>query len=261
LGLVRGILQTYWDGLYPRLDPDDNNDPTERMNILANLASHGEPYRFISRLQDTAICQSPSLGRVKLHDIILSKLPPGTPVEGQPTPLNEAQIQAIFRDANPDVLKVIYEAVVQSLEQVRTIDSYLTEKVGTRGVNFEELNSSLKQIQNALASHVGAPAESGSAASADTGAGGAVATSSSGGARASVSIPGSINSREDVVRALERICEFYRLNEPSSPVPLLLYRAQRMAKMSFMEIVNDLTPDAATTVRTVTGPQPGDPAS
>ena len=73
-----------------------------------------------------------------------------------------------------------------------------------------------------------------------------------------MSVPGAINSREDVVHALERICEFYRHNEPSSPVPLILHRAQRMAKMNFMELVTELTPDSVTTVKVVTGPLPGE---
>ena len=35
LAVLRGLIDQYWDQLYPRLDPDDNNDPLERMNILA----------------------------------------------------------------------------------------------------------------------------------------------------------------------------------------------------------------------------------
>ena len=258
MGLVRGILETFWDNLYPRLDPDDNNDPTERMNILANLVSFTEPYRFIPRLQEIPICQSPSLGRVRLSDLILAKLPPTTPAEGQPTPLTETQIQAIFRDANQEGLKVVYDAVLATFEHVKVVDAFLTEKVGTRGVNFEELNKALKQIQSAVAPYVGGVAAE---ASGEAGADGAQASAAGGGSRAAVSVPGAINSREDVVHAIDRICEYYRLNEPSSPVPLVLYRAQRLAKMSFMEIVNDLTPDAASTVRSVTGPQPGEATS
>src|SRR5688500_5710231 len=37
--LIRGLIERYWDSLYPRLDPDDNNDPTERVNILASLVT------------------------------------------------------------------------------------------------------------------------------------------------------------------------------------------------------------------------------
>jgi type VI secretion system protein ImpA len=34
LALLRGLLERFWDHLYPQLDPEDNNDPLERINIL-----------------------------------------------------------------------------------------------------------------------------------------------------------------------------------------------------------------------------------
>lgn len=252
LALVHRLLTEHWDAVYPRLDPEDNNDPTERMNILANLVSLSDPYRFIPRLQQAMIAQSPSLGRVKLQDIVLAKQPPAAPAEGQPAPVTESQIQAVFKDSNVDALKAIHEAAAQSIETVKAIDAFLTEKVGSRGVNFDELTKNLKQVLSSVGPFVGAAPVEGEAGAETAGA------TTGGGARAVVSVPGTINSREDVVRALERICDFYRLNEPSSPVPLILYRAQRMAKMNFMEIVSELTPDAVTTVKVVTGPQPGE---
>ena len=41
-------------------------------------------------------------------------------------------------------------------------------------------------------------------------------------------------------------------------MPYILKRAQRLAKMNFMEIVSELTPDAITTVKVVTGTEPGE---
>ena len=35
--LLRSLIQNYWTDVYPRLDPDDDNDPVERMNILAGI--------------------------------------------------------------------------------------------------------------------------------------------------------------------------------------------------------------------------------
>src|SRR4029453_9872740 len=37
LGLVHGLLEQYWDDVYPRLEADHANDPTERLNALAPL--------------------------------------------------------------------------------------------------------------------------------------------------------------------------------------------------------------------------------
>ena len=56
-------------------------------------------------------------------------------------------------------------------------------------------------------------------------------------------VGGAIRGRSDVALLLDKICRYYAENEPSSPVPLLLERAKRLATMNFLEILNDLTPD------------------
>ena len=41
---------------------------------------------------------------------------------------------------------------------------------------------------------------------------------------------------------LDKICDYYQENEPSSPVPLLLKRAKRVATMTFLELLRELAP-------------------
>ncbi len=60
----------------------------------------------------------------------------------------------------------------------------------------------------------------------------------------SVRLDGRIVTREDAIKALDRVCEYYERNEPSSPLPLLIRRAQRLASKSFLDIIRDLAPDA-----------------
>jgi type VI secretion system protein ImpA len=56
-----------------------------------------------------------------------------------------------------------------------------------------------------------------------------------------------------VVRTIDRICDYYSRQEPSSPVPLLLKRARRLATGSFVDIVRDLAPDALPQIERVCG--------
>ncbi len=67
--------------------------------------------------------------------------------------------------------------------------------------------------------------------------------------------PGQIGSRDDVVRAIDRVCDYYSRYEPSSPVPLLLMRARRLATGSFLDIVRDLAPGALSEIEKVCGPE------
>jgi type VI secretion system protein ImpA len=68
-----------------------------------------------------------------------------------------------------------------------------------------------------------------------------------------MSLSGEIASRDDVVRALEKICDYYARHEPSSPLPLLLQRCKRLATMSFIEIVKEMVPDGMSQVEIIAG--------
>ncbi len=249
LGFIRGLLERQWAAFYPQLDPEDNNDPTERMNILANVTSFGEPYRFLQRLQEAPLCQSANFGRVRFLDVERAKQPSGeAPPEGQPAPLSEGQIQAAFKDSSPEVIAANHQAAIKAREHLAAIDAFLNNTVGTAGVDLQPLLKMLKSIESTLAGFLPNAAEAGADGAAVEGAAG------SGTAAAGPRLSGTVQSRDDVVRALDRICDYYRQQEPSSPVPYMLKRAQRMVKMNFMEIVNELTPDAMTQVRVITGP-------
>jgi type VI secretion system protein ImpA len=60
---------------------------------------------------------------------------------------------------------------------------------------------------------------------------------------------GSVQSIDEVVQMLGEICKYYEVNDRSSPVPLLLKRVQRLAKMNFYEIMEELTPDEVTKLK------------
>ena len=66
-------------------------------------------------------------------------------------------------------------------------------------------------------------------------------------------VTGGIASRSDVIGLLDRICQWYRTNEPSSPVPILLERAKQMVSRDFIELLMELAPDGAPQFRNVAG--------
>ncbi|MGP6219195.1 ImpA family type VI secretion system protein, partial [Pseudomonas paraeruginosa] len=66
---------------------------------------------------------------------------------------------------------------------------------------------------------------------------------------------GEIGNREDVLRQLDRLLEYYVRHEPSSPVPVLLKRAKTLVTADFAEIVRNLIPDGITQFETLRGPE------
>ncbi|MEM9047061.1 MAG: hypothetical protein AAGC81_20475, partial [Pseudomonadota bacterium] len=69
---------------------------------------------------------------------------------------------------------------------------------------------------------------------------------------------GTIAGRKDVLTALDRICDYYAKNEPSSPVPLILKRAHRLVMADFEAILQDLAPGGLDQLRTVAGTKAGE---
>jgi type VI secretion system protein ImpA len=55
------------------------------------------------------------------------------------------------------------------------------------------------------------------------------------------------------LRLLDLACQYYRRHEPSSPLPLLVERAQRLAEKNFLDILRDLAPDGVMQAQTIIG--------
>ena len=62
-----------------------------------------------------------------------------------------------------------------------------------------------------------------------------------------------LGSRDDALHALELAAAYFRQHEPSSPLPLLIDRAKRLAPLPFMEILRDLAPDGLLQAQTIAG--------
>jgi type VI secretion system protein ImpA len=56
--------------------------------------------------------------------------------------------------------------------------------------------------------------------------------------------PGTISSREDVKEALGKIIDYYKKNEPSSPVPYIAMRTQELVDSDFMDVIRNLSKES-----------------
>jgi type VI secretion system protein ImpA len=253
--VIKGLVENYWEPFYPRLDPDDGNDPLERVNILSSLATplstYGDPLKVIARVREAPISDSPQMGRISIVDVERSAA--GSSENGGQV-FTAAQIQGALRSTPPPKMAEIYEAVVGALGAVKTIDDLLTRQVGSsQAVAFDPLEEVLKEIHKTLAPHV--PPREGVEPAGEASTGAEDTASGDGSA-----ISGSIRSRQDVVRVIDQICEFYHRTEPSSPVPLILQRARRLVDMDFVQLLADLAPDSLGQISMIAGIRPDNSA-
>lgn len=243
LGVVQGLLERFWDDVYPRLDPDDNNDPTLRINIVVALC---DPEATLRGLRETPLVSSRALGRFSLREVQIASgvLTPVTTGE-QAEPPTQARIDGAFQDADLEELQATAGAVIEAIERVERIEAVLTDQVGvTQAPDMSALTGVLKEIRQVLSEHLhrrGVGLAAGIAPG-ETAAGEPAAGAAAVGQRLVV---GEIGSREDAIRMLDKICEYFNRYEPSSPVPFLLKRAKKLVTKDFMAILNDLAPGGA----------------
>ena len=66
-------------------------------------------------------------------------------------------------------------------------------------------------------------------------------------------LTGQITTREDVIAALDKVCEYYNQYEPSSPLPLLIQRCKRLVSANFLDIIRDIIPEAMPQAEAIRG--------
>ncbi len=254
VAMIRQHLDTMWEHIHPQLDPEDDNDPMQRANALLLLQ---DPIRVLRPMRLLPLAATPKTGPVSWRDIAVMN---GTlEPEGGREKLSEAFVRAAFTETNPERLAAFIQAADSLVGDLRAIpkafDTFAS--VGS-GPDLKDITKLALDIQKELTKY-GSLASEGSPAEEDPAEDVLDANDTERPARtsargvATIQSITSISSREDALRALELAAEYFRNAEPSSPLPLLIERALRLAPLPFLEILRNLAPDGLMQAQTVVG--------
>lgn len=274
LTLTQEFLLNHWDDVYPRQDHEDDY-PVLRMNTLSTLNDYE---RILDPLINTPLTKS-KLGNFSWHQIETSKntvealshlnqdaytesLKKGN-YKNYPETLEEAKkkvsdelasIEAAFRETTLEILKYQEKMIKHALEQAEKIVAITSEKAGSENApDISRLITLLKSLQKLLDEKIQLKEASVLEQSAsETEALDEMATAAG---LTKTGVAKGIHTREDVISAIDSVCKYFERYEPSSPVPFLLQRAKKLLSMNFMEILQDLTPDAVSQAEKICGVQ------
>lgn len=236
--LSQRMLEEFWDGVHPQLDPDDDNDPTARINVLGSWA---DSELYLSLLRTTPFVESPMAGRFSLRQLRLAE---GdiSPREDEDVP-SVALIEGAASEMDPAELQSKRQALQDAIAALGRIESVFQEKANTQGPGLQPVIDELNTILDFLTQHGGGEVG-------DSGADGAAPAQAGGATGTAVATPaGAITTRDEAAKRLDTISSWFEKNEPSSPVPLLLRRAQRLVGKSFIDLVEDTAPDGVDQIR------------
>lgn len=249
LRLLAGLLDRHWEGIHPKLDADDDNDPTMRLNALAPLTDEAMVLRD---LYEAHVGNARGVGPIRVRDIAIAHnaLAPAGAEAGYSAAQIHGGLEAIHGET-PEVLQMLMEMPVL----VAQLQTLIVERSGrTDLIDLGPLRTIANVLSKACAAVAGpaaqAEAEAEAAAAADPGTG----TGSAAAARTAA--PGEIRNRQDALQTLDRVIRYLEEAEPGNPAPLLIARAKKLIGVSFFDIMADLAPNALDTIETVTGKQP-----
>ena len=248
LSLIKAMVEQRWEGFHPRLDPDDDNDPTIRVNVLMSLCDNDT---MLWPLQRTPLLLSRSLGQFNLREINIAagKSPP-TSKEKE---INQSTIDGAVQDAELETLQHHLDVLNNSLSYLDDIENTVTDYVGvSEAPSFADLRNLLKESKNFLTNCIdkkggGASIEE-TATEEYTEENGVVVVQ-----QVAKSALGVINNDQDVVKTLNQVCDYYRKHQPSSPVPFFVERAIRVVGKSFLEVLQDIAPTGLDEAKTILG--------
>lgn len=248
LNLLKTLTEQRWDTIHPQLDPEDDNDPTERINVLMALCDHDT---MLKPLQQTPLIESKAVGRFNFREINIAS--GRTTATSNEKEVNQAAIDAAIQDSEPEVLQQTADTITICQDCLNQLEAQVTDYVGVSNApSFADLRGFLKESKQFLTT---ALAKKGGAdfggetldetASADE----AVTTG------VAKSITGAINNDQDVIKVLNLVCNYYKKHEPSSPVPMFVERAIRLVGKNFMDVIKDIAPTGIDEARMILGKQ------
>ena len=230
-------LENYYDTVYPRVD----EDAVLRKNALNYFADR---MAVIDALRRVPVVSNRQLGSFSLRHVEIAEGNLTPSEDGSEPAATEAQIAGAFAAAPQEELTQLAGTLGAGVEALKTIEVAMVQKNGVQAApDTKPLSDTLARMKEIVARNIRAPAAEGDAA----GANGAEAATNGGG------VPGQIRTREDAIRSLEAVSEFFRRVEPSSPVPLFVDRAKRLIARDFLEVLAELAPDSLSAVKHVGG--------
>jgi type VI secretion system protein ImpA len=242
LGIAAQWLDSWWTEVFPRVD----EDAILRRNALNGFADR---MAIVDAVRRAPLLVHRQLGTFSIRDIEIATAQIPAPQE-EASPPDATQLAALLAASSPEELTAVHGTLEDILRNLKAIEATMRERGGSEAApDFAILAAPLARTSRLVAEHLQtrAPAQANASSGGpegqpgdQAGGGGAIAT-------------GGIRTRGDATRALDAVAHFFRTNEPSSPIPLLIERTKRLVDKDFLQVLAELAPDALDQAKAASG--------
>lgn len=253
--VIAGLCAQYWQNGHPALDGEDGIEG--RSAPIGGLSGEGADGTLMAAIRSYPLFHR---GDGSDCDLFTWQRAEETAALADAT-RKEQRLQAGVPDfdalqnearADAATLRQAGDAARAAAAAWAEMDAALTAAFGADAPSTRRVSEALAAIielstRIAGAPSAAAPEEAASGAEAAAGgeaAGGAAGAPAGAAAGAAAGAPRALRTRDDAIRQLEEIADFFRRTEPHSPLAFTLDDAVRRARLPLPELLAEILPDA-----------------
>ena len=245
LRLINGLMTQLGEHVHPQPDPDDG-DAYARVNALSFLRDNEG---LIGDLHQSMLVQDRAIGELPIRAVAVA--------------LGQAQaLESVTLAGKAQIARMLGDAVAKHSELgsqceaavtlVRALITIVTDKLGDTAPDLRPLYA----LANGVASLLPAANENGDGGLASEVDGDDTSGAHRAGGGSGRSLSGSVNSREEAIRAIDLVCAYLERAEPTNPAPLFLRRGRQLVGQNFLQLIKALAPEALAGVAGMVGVDP-----
>jgi len=247
--LIRGLIDTYWDNLYPL--PDEDGIET-RVASLTGLNGEGAEGVLIAPIRNVEITQgsdpAPFTYWKYQQALDIEKIIDEEAKADKASKLgfSNEDVEKAVADSSESFFVNIRDDVAEAIETYRAISASLDEYCGIH--DSPPTSNIIGILEDCLGTinHIGKykmPSDEVAEESGDSPAEGDTSSAQTAGDASQAS--GPVRSRDDAFKKLIEISEFFRKTEPHSPISYILERAVKWGDMPLDDLMKELIPDSS----------------
>lgn len=243
--LIHGLIEQYWDNLYPM--PDEDGIET-RVASLTGLNGEGAEGVLIAPIRNVEITEGNEPGPFTYWQyqqvLDLEKIadPDARMEKASKLGYSNSDIEAAVTSSSTDFFVNLRNDITDAINTYRQIGALLDEHCGAHDApptsNIINILQECLGAVNHIAKHK-FPVEE------ETSEEGDEATASGSGDASKAASGGPIKNRDDAFKKLIEISEFFRKTEPHSPVSYMLQRTVKWGSMPLNDLIRELIPDSS----------------
>jgi len=249
--LAKGLVENFWDGLFPLPDEDGLSTKIGPLNALNGVDSEGI---LLTPVRQIPITDIGTTKAYSLSDwIIVSKMD-GLDQEtlakrierGAPDP---SDFHSTIYSTTPEFYLNLFEDILECKQSFLDLSDMVDQKSGEVVFLISSLKALFEEVINAIESFAGDKLERARAQVVSAGDNLSSNDVASGEGRGVVPFTGSasgsviVKNREDALMQLRVLADFFLRTEPHSPVSYAINQAVRWGKLGLPDLIMELIPD------------------